>query len=459
MRYRTWLCVLFAIVLALPGMFCTGQDDDDDDTGDDDAGDGDDDDDDDNDDDDTEEPCDPTFRPLVFLHGFLENGDAFALQSMRFASNAYCPGHVRSFDWNTLYEPIGGQGYLPRLEAFVDEVLAETGAETIDLAGHSMGGWLAHEYVLKPENEAKVAHAAVLGARWGSVPEGLPTMVINSQDDPFGPGSDTAGAINVWLTGADHLEVATSAETFEHLYEFFNDGHTPLTVEVVGQSTVELSGRVQVLGTNAPVAGTTVEVFPIDPETGQRQSDEPIGSFVSDAQGFWGPLTTSPEAHHEFVLVDNNQIQPPIHYLRQPVPRSSDKIYFRVFPSSDNLIGRLVGLVPWPDYAMFGLLFTRQTVITGRDTLDLNGVDLATPELTPLGNQTIAIIFFDANFNGKSDFAPVGWFFESMSFLSGFDVRIPAGQSLPQQFTFNGRTLTMPNLSPRTDGLSIVVFD
>ena len=97
--------------------------------------------------------CDPTTTPIVFAHGFLEVGDAFANQSMRFAANGYCRSRIYAFDWNTL----GGlRDEVERLTVFIDDVLAETGADRVDLIGHSAGTGLSASYLKDPVNADKV---------------------------------------------------------------------------------------------------------------------------------------------------------------------------------------------------------------------------------------------------------------------------------------------------------------
>ncbi|MCZ7585182.1 MAG: alpha/beta fold hydrolase [Deltaproteobacteria bacterium] len=158
-----WLPFVIA-ALALSPLACGDDDDDssddepaaddDADSPDDDTGFSDDDADDDADDD--EVSCDGTVPPIVFAHGFLEVGDAFAAQTMRFASNGYCRDRIYAFDWNTLY----GSGTKEALAAFVDAVLAETGAAAVDLIGHSAGGGLSLSYLRDEASAGKVAHYA-----------------------------------------------------------------------------------------------------------------------------------------------------------------------------------------------------------------------------------------------------------------------------------------------------------
>ena len=99
--------------------------------------------------------CDEDRRPIVMVHGFLAAGDTYANHAMRFTSNGYCVSHLFVFDWNTLNRRTD---HTANLDAFIDWVLAATGAEQVDLAGHSAGGALSYEYLEEEPRAAKVAH-------------------------------------------------------------------------------------------------------------------------------------------------------------------------------------------------------------------------------------------------------------------------------------------------------------
>lgn len=417
-----------------------------------------DDDDDDNNNNDAEPPCDVDRTPIVFLHGFLENGDAFASQAMRFASNGYCRDHIFTMDYNTLGDYRAG---VRMLAGYIDAVLAATGAEQVDLLGHSMGGAVCYDYLAEPAHAAKVAHYVhVAAGSEAGVPAGVPVLNLSSWGDTILGAADIPGARNVVFDDLDHLQVATAPESFAEMFPFFNDGEEPVAADIVPQEPIMLSGRAAVLALNIPAPNWRIEAYPVNPNTGARLNKEPAATLVTDAQGYWGEFQAAVATHYEFVCRDPDGVYPPVHYYREPFVRPDNKVYFRVFPEPDTSLGKLFRLFPFNDkVALFAWLGLNRAVIAGRDTLTIDGADLAIPGLADPANTTLVIGFFDGNFNGQSDWTPLGGLFDSFPFVAAFDLRVPADQPWPQTFVFNGRTMTIRNWPSRTEGVSIAHFN
>jgi len=422
------------------------------------AGDDDDDNNDDDDDNDAEPPCDADRTPIVFVHGFLENGDAFAAQTMRFASNGYCRDRIFTMDYNTLGDYAVG---VRMLAGTIDAVLDATGAAQVDLLGHSMGGAVCYDYLADAEQAAKVAHYVhVAAGSEADVPAGVPVLNLSSRSDTILGAAEIPGARNVVFDDLDHLQVVTVAESFAEMYPFFNDGEEPTAADIVPEEPILLSGRAAVLAVNTPAPNWRIAIYPVDPATGARSTAEPAAMLTTDAQGYWGEFQAEAATYYEFVCLDPDDMFPPVHYYREPFVRPDNKVYFRVFPAPDSPLGLVFRLFPFnDDIALFAWLGLNRAVVAGRDTLTIDEANLATPGLADPANTTLVIGFFDGNFNGRSDWAPLGGFFASFPFVAAFDLRVPADQDWPQTFVFNGRPMTIRNWPSRTSGVSIAHFN
>ena len=76
----------------------------------------------------------------------------------------------------------------------------------------------------------------------------------------------------------DHYEVATCAETFTEMYQFFTN-ETPKTTVVIPQTNPTISGDVLSFGENISGNGATLEIYEVNPENGFRISRTPDFTF------------------------------------------------------------------------------------------------------------------------------------------------------------------------------------
>jgi triacylglycerol lipase len=101
-------------------------------------------------------------RPIIVLHGYAMNRANFVVLARRLAQAGLGP--VLGFEYWTLGRTASAA---KALAAYVDEVRAATGRDTVDLIGHSMGGVVARYYVTLQGGDAKVAHLVTLGSPHG----------------------------------------------------------------------------------------------------------------------------------------------------------------------------------------------------------------------------------------------------------------------------------------------------
>lgn len=398
--------------------------------------------------------CQASYLPVVMCHGMLASGDTWANQVKRFVRNGYCADRLFVHDRNT----IGGSGFEASLDAFIDAVLAQTGAPRVELVGHSAGGGLGYSYLSDPVRAAKVAHYVHIGSGAQGGPAGpggaVPTMNIWSPDDAIVSGADIPGATNVQLPGKDHYEVATSAETFAAMFGFFR-GEAPATTTIAADGARAVAGRAVTFGENQPVEGATVRIFEVDPATGARLTNDPFRSFTTDAQGKWGPFTATAGAWYEFEVSPAGGRR--VHYYREPFITSDRLVYLRTLPPATSIAGLLLGSLPSSDAQAVVTIFTaNQAVIAGRDALSADGIDLATPQFAAPSNSTIAYFLYDANNNAQSDGNAAG-LFGTFPFLSGVDIFFPPGGSA--NLSFNGRSMRVRNWPSASEGIVVAVFD
>jgi pimeloyl-ACP methyl ester carboxylesterase len=406
-------------------------------------------------------PCRSTHRPIIFAHGLLAAGDTWAPHIMRFVANGYCEDELYRLDWNTLAG--GTADAVDALDLLVDHALSVSGKAQVDLVGHSAGGGLGYAYLADAPRAARVARYAHVASSLMTVPAGpdgaTPTLNLWSESDAIiKKKGDIPGATNVTLAGADHYQAGTSPESFDALYRFFNDGAAPQTSDIVPAAPILVSGKVLALGENIPASTATVAIYEVDPATGAR-AGEPVAVQDADADGNYGPVVVRGGVPHEFVVTGATESGLPIHYYREPFVRSNPAVYLRTLPASDSLAGSLISDVPFddPEQSVIVVFTASQATIHGRDTLTVQGLDLATEALATEARTAIAWFLYDADKDGETggDAIPI---FTAFPFLNGVDAWFePGGPAL--SITFQGRTLVVPAWRAGVDGPVVATFD
>lgn len=257
----------------------------------------------------------------------------------------------------------------------VRELKRRTGAARVALVGSSRGGNSIRSYV-KDGGAADVSHAVLCGVPnhgvydWedglggefngrGPFLRGLnegdtevtagPAFLTLRSDgmDKFAqadgrfvgkPGTPTGitsdgpalkGATNLVLGSVDHRETAFHPRAFREIYKFIA-GREPERLAITPEAEVKLSGLVTGtpggVQTNRPVAGASVEIYRVSPDTGER-----IGGAIHASQtgtdGRWGPAQVDPSWYLEMVLTAAGSTI--THIYRSPFPRSSDVVHLR----------------------------------------------------------------------------------------------------------------------------------
>ena len=360
---------------------------------------------------------------IVFVHG---NGDSAAVwinNVWRFESNGVFRSRLFAIDFpyplartddskpQALRSSTEDQ--MRELAAFVADVRDKTRRRKVALIASSRGGNAVRNYLKNGGGAEFVSHAVLCGTPnkgivisdtmlvgsefngaspflkgLNSGPDdlvpGVEMMAIRSDKNdkysqpdarfvghpgkPTGVGYDASelrGAKNVVLEGLDHRETAFHKLAFAAQYEFIV-GKPAGTLFIAQEPRPTLNGKASGIAegvyTNLPVSGADVEIFEIDPKTGDRKSNIPVHRKTTGADGLWGPFVAHSEAYYEFVLQMAGE--PTTHIFRSPFLRSSDIVHLRPQPfgKDDEGVGAIVMMSRPRGY--FGI---------GRDKFSLDG--------------------------------------------------------------------------------------
>ncbi len=403
-------------------------------------------------------------RPIVFVHGGSGSGAQYESQAMRFASNGYPASHVRVLEYDSLFSIENMAVVHARLDALIADLLAATGADKIDLLGHSLGTAVSQAYLATPARAANVAHYVNIdGAIASAPPGGVPTLAI------WGAGSPTrqiVGAQNVYFPNQTHVQVATSAQSFAAQYEFFT-GAPPMTTDILSEPRVQLAGRAVIFPQNVGVDAATLEIFEVDGATGSRLHVAPDGTYpLSAPAGAFGPFEAVGGRHYEFVILRAGLR--PHHFYTQPVVRSD---YLVRLLTVDPAVapGNVIQAEADSSATTSTFVLTRYREFWGdqgvaNDVLTVNGLDIVSPTNSPVAKRVNAMFVFDDDLDGVNDLVAPNSFFFALPFITAMDVFIP-GTDPPSTTTHIENvsrdglraTINVPNWASSLDAISIVL--
>jgi pimeloyl-ACP methyl ester carboxylesterase len=323
--------------------------------------------------------------PILFVHGNGEYDALWMTTMWRMESNGIARDRMQAINFtdpnarsDDKVEQAGRsstEDQRRELAAAIVELKRRTGASRVALVGSSRGGY-AIRNVIKNGGAGDVSHAVLCGTPnhgvfatddqlnsefngrgaflrglndgESEVTPGVAFLTLRSDGmDKYAqadgrfigkPGTPTGvtvegpelkGATNLVLGALDHREVAFHPRAFREIYKFIA-GREPARIAIVPEQSVKLGGLVTGTPggapTNRPVAGATVDVFRVDPETGERKGNA-VHSAKTGADGRWGPAQVEPSWSLEFVLTSPDA--PTTHIYRSPFPRSSEMVHLR----------------------------------------------------------------------------------------------------------------------------------
>jgi pimeloyl-ACP methyl ester carboxylesterase len=255
--------------------------------------------------------------PIVFVHGFAGSAQQYESQAIRFAMNGYPRERIQALDHD-------GAGtdyatYVTLVDELVDQVRAQFNADKVYLVGHSRGTLVSSTYLGDATRAAKIAkYISLDGAGCGAADTaGIPCLAP----------SQTV------IEGQAHVEVATSKESFAMQYKFLV-GTDPEAVDIVVQDKpIEISGRLVNFPANTGRAGSTLEIYQINSDTGHREGTA-LKTFSIDDTGNWGPISVKPDKHYELAATTETGIQ---HFYPQKFLRSSELVRLLSGPSDSPI--------------------------------------------------------------------------------------------------------------------------
>ncbi len=393
-----------------------------------------------------------TYCPIVFVHGMLGSGDTYTQPIQRFMEQGYGPLQLITVDWNTV--AFGNNKASLQLDSIINNVLNKTGASQVNLVGHSAGGGLCYGYLKDSIHAAKVAHYVHIGSGRLSKPATVPTMNIYSKDDLVSGGADVAGATNISLSGKDHYEVATCSETFAAMYAFFN-GTKAATKMSQHKLPIMVSGRAVTFGENKAEANANIIIYEMDNKAGKRKTTSPHFKTTTDKMGYWGGFEAKAGEYYEMVVLSADTAKRPVHYFREPFTISNPVVYLRTL-GNQGITAMLSNALPTSnEQSVLAVFSSSKAVISGRDSLTVNGLALSAKIYSAAEKTCIAYFLFD---NG--DNATAGnklSLFNMMPFMNAVDMMIPANRK-PINLYYNGRTMNVPSM-PASEGVLVAVFD
>ena len=239
--------------------------------------------------------------PILFVHGFESAGSNFASQEMRFESNGYSHTWLDAIDYNSpaaIGSPIEVDKQIEEAIAMLKE---QSGRSQVDIVAHSEGTSVVYNYLTQgpqaAERRASVAAYANIDGQEKN--PGVPTLALwagRCGDLTCSkPERSIEGAENVTIPNATHVQTSTSAESFQHMYEFFA-GSPPAHDIRPKPGRITLAGKALEFPENKGLAGDTLEIWPLD-FNGQRTSKKPLTVFAitngATGGGEWGPSPPS----------------------------------------------------------------------------------------------------------------------------------------------------------------------
>lgn len=229
-----------------------------------------------------------TILPIVFIHGAAGSAHQYLSQAMRWTQNGYPSDLVHAFEYDG--SRAGVDPAVEDLSAFVQDLLETTdGYGQVYLVAHGRGTTVAAAYLADSQHLPNVAkYVAIDGA---PCPLTVACLTLTQRI----------------LPGQGHVEVASSAESFSMQHAFLLEQTPDATRIEPALGPVSVAGRMVAFASNAGDAGGSVDFYPVDAQTGERMTPEPVASGTVGEGGHFGPVMVDGQVHYEIVAIERGE--------------------------------------------------------------------------------------------------------------------------------------------------------
>ena len=396
--------------------------------------------------------CRKDLLPIVFVHGGSGSGAQFESQAMRFTSNGYPQDYIYVLEYDSSAITTIMPEVLASLDALIADIQADTGKSQVVLMGHSLGTTVSHNFLATPERAANVAKYVNIDGRTAAAPPGgVPTLALwaGAVNRPTPP--EIVGALNVTVPNQEHVEVASSEESFFEMFHFIH-GRAPLTTHIIPELRPTLNGRVTNFPQNTGLDGATLEIWWVNGHTGERIGTTPRETFAIGPDGNFGPFKAWHGLNYEFAVLREGLVS--INYFFEPFLHDDDLIRL-------NVAGGLAPFIPVSPEST-AVTVVRQKEFWGdrgaeNDVLSVDGTDVInafTGVSGIVGAASVSVFLFDVGSDETSNVpGPVPAPFSFLGFLTAQDLFIPADPertvpivTVPRGDASEERTINVPNL-------------
>ena len=235
-------------------------------------------------------------RPVVFVHGGSGSGAQFESQALRLAGNGYPMARIAVHEYDSTFATNTMADVWAGLDALDRRRCASRRVPTRSTCSATPSGPSCRRATSPARPSAPRAWPTT------STSTGAPPRRRPAGCPPWRCGARATRPARSWapstttLPDQSHVQVATSAETFAEIYEFLT-GRPPRTTAVVPErGRIRISGEANLFPANIGAAGTTLEVWKVDGDSGARRGRRPVATFAIGADGAWGPFRAARHA-------------------------------------------------------------------------------------------------------------------------------------------------------------------